>query len=80
MTTRELESRINNTIHKLSDPVSYAEVCHEHQIDEPLPSKKSLGTVIEMVREILFPGYFGNTSLRPGTTKQLYGRLYRWAI
>jgi serine O-acetyltransferase len=73
MTTKELESKINNTIKKLSDPVSYAEVCHEHRLGEPLPSKVSLSRVIDMVREILFPGYFGNTSLRPNTTKHYMG-------
>ena len=73
MTTKELESKISNTIHKLSDPGSYASVCHEHRLGEPLPSKVSLGKVIEMVREILFPGYFGDTSLRPNTTKHYMG-------
>lgn len=73
MTTKELESKINHTIQKLSDPVSYAKVCHEHRLGEPLPSKISLGKVIEMVREIIFPGYFGNTTLRPNTTSHYMG-------
>ncbi len=73
MTTKELESKINNTIKKLSDPISYDKVCHEHRLGEPLPSKISLSKVIEMVREILFPGYFGNTSLRPNTVTHYMG-------
>ncbi|MCG6189398.1 serine O-acetyltransferase EpsC [Maribellus maritimus] len=73
MTTKELESKISYTIQKLSDPFSYDKVCHEHRLGEPLPSKKSLSKVIEMVREIIFPGYFGNTSLRPHTTTHYMG-------
>jgi serine O-acetyltransferase len=73
MITKEFEKEITQTIKKLSDPVSYARVCHEHRLGEPLPSKEKLGRVIEIVREILFPGYFGNTSLRPNTTKYYMG-------
>jgi serine O-acetyltransferase len=40
---------------------------------EPLPSIARLSKVIDVVREILFPGYFGNTSLRPNTTQYYMG-------
>lgn len=73
MRTREFEKRISNTVTKLSKPDSYNMVCHEHRMGEPLPSISRLQKVIEMVREILFPGYFGNTSLRPNTTKHYMG-------
>lgn len=73
MTTQEFEEKIMRTVTKLSDPDSYDVVCHEHRLGEPLPSISRLSKVIEMVREILFPGYFGNTSLRPNTTKHYMG-------
>lgn len=73
MTTKDFENRITNTIKKLSDPVSYAEVCHHHRLGEPLPSIEKLTKIINMLREIVFPGYFGNTSLRPQTTQHYMG-------
>lgn len=68
-----IENKISKTIHCLSDPTSYNVVCHEHRLGEPLPSIAKLQKVVETVREILFPGYFGNTSLRPDTTKHYMG-------
>ncbi len=73
MTTHEIENKISQTIQKLSDPASYQMVCHQHKMGEPLPSIVKLGKVIELVREILFPGYFGNTSLRSNTTQHYMG-------
>ena len=73
MTTQEFEEKITSTVAKLSDPDSYDVVCHEHRLGEPLPSIARLRKIIIMVREILFPGYFGNTSLRPNTTKHYMG-------
>ena len=65
--------KINQTVDQLSDPKSYDLVCHEHRLREPLPSTEKLAKVVNMVREILFPGYFGNTSLRPNTIKHYMG-------
>jgi len=73
MTTTDFENKIALTIQKLSDPVSYQNVCHQHNIGEPLPSITQLSKIIDLVREILFPGYFGNTSLRTNTTQHYMG-------
>ncbi len=73
MTTADFENNIQSTIEKLSDPASYRMVCHHHKLGEPLPSIKKLSKIIDLVREILFPGYFGNTSLRTNTTKHYMG-------
>lgn len=73
MKTNEFENKIAQTIQKLSDPASYQRVCHQHKMGEPLPSIAKLTKVIELVREILFPGYFGNTSLRSNTTQHYMG-------
>jgi serine O-acetyltransferase len=67
------ENRIGQIIEKLSETETYNFVCHEHRFGEPFPSVKKLNRIIELVREILFPGYFGNTSLRAGTTKHYLG-------
>jgi serine O-acetyltransferase len=73
MTNKEFEEKIKNTVAQLSAPESFNTVCHEHRLGEPLPSISRLKKVISMVREILFPGYFGNTSLRPNTTQHYMG-------
>jgi serine O-acetyltransferase len=73
MTSHEFESKLTKTIEHLSDPDTYAVVCHEHRLGEPLPSIVNLQRIIDMIREILFPGYFGNTSLRPNTIKHYMG-------
>jgi serine O-acetyltransferase len=65
--------RINKTVDQLSEPQSYDQVCHEHRLGEPLPSTEKLAKIVNMLREILFPGYFGNTSLRPNTIKHYMG-------
>ncbi|RIH63033.1 serine acetyltransferase [Mariniphaga sediminis] len=73
MTGREFDNKISKTIEDLSDPLTYNLVCHEHRLGEPLPSIPKLQRIIELVREIIFPGYFGNTSLRPNTTRHYMG-------
>jgi len=73
MTSREFDSKISNTVDKLSDPGTYDLVCHEHRLGEPLPSIARLKNIVDLIREILFPGYFGNTSLRPNTTRHYMG-------
>lgn len=73
MTTKEFDHKIKSTILKLSEPESYKQLCHEHRQGEPLPSIKNLTKIINLVREILFPGYFGNTTLRDGTTEHYMG-------
>ncbi len=73
MTTSDLEHKISTTIQKLSNPKSYQTVCHQHKIGEPIPSNVNLQKVISLVREILFPGYFGNTTLRKNTTQHYMG-------
>ncbi|MCK5730949.1 MAG: serine acetyltransferase [Draconibacterium sp.] len=73
MSTKDFDKKISTTIEKLSNPASYQTVCHEHKLGKPLPSIAKLETVITLVREILFPGYFGNTSLRTNTVRHYMG-------
>lgn len=73
MDTQDFDKRINNTIAKLSTPESYKLVCHEHLIGEPLPSNKKLAKIVELIREILFPGYYGDTSLKESAINHYMG-------
>lgn len=67
------QDKIGNTIRLLSEPNTYNLVCHEHRLGEPMPSIQKLARIVELVREIIFPGYFGNTSLRPNTIQHYMG-------
>lgn len=73
MTTQDFDKRLTGTVDRLSNPESYKLVCHQHLKGEPLPSNKNIGQIIDLVREILFPGYFGNTTLRGRTTRHYMG-------
>jgi len=68
-----IEYKMQSAIEQLSDANSYNLVCHEHRMGEPLPSIEKLGKIVGIIREILFPGYFGNTSLRSNTIKHYVG-------
>lgn len=73
MTTNDFDNRIKLSIDLLSEPESYKLVCHEHLKGEPMPSNKNIKRIIELIREILFPGYFGSTTLRGSTTRHYMG-------
>lgn len=65
--------KLNETVQKLADSKTYDMVCHEHRLGEPLPNTEKLAKFVNMVRELIFPGYFGNTSLRPNTISHYMG-------
>ncbi|TKG95832.1 serine acetyltransferase [Puteibacter caeruleilacunae] len=52
-----------DTISLLSSEESFDKVCHKHVEGEPMPSIEQLESIVAKLREILFPGYFGNTKL-----------------
>lgn len=70
---KNFEHKMSRAVEQLADPKSYNLVCHEHRMGEPLPSIEKLGKIVALIRELLFPGYFGNTSLRANTIKHYVG-------
>lgn len=54
---------IKDTINKLSDRQSYERLFHQHKDGEPIPSAKVLHHIVELTRAIIFPGYFGNSTI-----------------
>jgi serine O-acetyltransferase len=70
---KNIEFKMRNAVDQLADQKSLNLVCHEHRIGEPLPSIEKLGKIVGIIREILFPGYYGNTSLRTNTTRHYIG-------
>ncbi len=52
---------LKETIDKLSQESSYQSVCHNTLARHPMPSIKNLEKIVDLLRELLFPGYFGNS-------------------
>jgi serine O-acetyltransferase len=73
MSDKSFQDKIGKTIEILSDPATFNLVCHVHRQGEPMPSIQKLSRIIELIREIIFPGYFGNTSLRPNAIQHYMG-------
>lgn len=58
---------LTKAVDELSDSQSYQGLFHQHREGEPLPSGKSLQRIVELARSILFPGYFGNSTINSQT-------------
>ena len=58
---------LTKAVDELSDSQSYRGLFHQHREGEPLPSGKSLERIVELSRAILFPGYFGNSTINSQT-------------
>ncbi len=76
----EYPRRLKETIDQLSREESYQSVCHRHYPDQPMPSSRILGEIVDLLREIVFPGYFGDSPTRPSSINYYIGvnveRLY----
>lgn len=58
---------LTQAVEELSDSESYKGLFHQHKDGEPLPSAPALLEIIELTRSILFPGYFGNSTVNSRT-------------
>jgi len=83
MTQFRYPAIIQDAIKELSSKESYQAVCHTHFFEHPMPSNSKLAEIINLTREILFPGYFGDSPVRSESihyyigvnTEQLFGLL-----
>lgn len=73
MTYKNYSDNIEETVQKLADSNSYKFVFHDRKYGEQMPSSSSLKEIVELLREILFPGYFGDSKLRPENMKYYIG-------
>ncbi|MGQ1891543.1 serine O-acetyltransferase EpsC [Thermophagus sp. OGC60D27] len=69
----EYPRRLKDIIENLSREESYQSVCHRHQPDQPMPSSKVLSDIVDLLREIIFPGYFGDSSTRSESIRYYQG-------
>lgn len=73
MSTDNLTQILTGTIDRLSRQESLKELFHQHRDGDPLPSGKALKEITELARSILFPGFFGNSTINNTTLKYHIG-------
>ena len=75
---------LTQAVDELSDSESYKGLFHQHKDGVPLPSASALHEIIELSRSILFPGYFGNSTVNSRTVNYHIGvnveRLFKLLI
>ena len=67
MSTFDYTHILTQTVDRLSDSESYAGLFHQHREGDPLPSAQALFRIVELTRAILFPGYFGHSTVNSHT-------------
>lgn len=67
MSDNNLMQTLATTVDKLSNPQSFKGLFHPHRDGNPLPSGKILEEIVMLLRAILFPGYYGNSSVNTHT-------------
>lgn len=73
MSTHNLTRILTQTIDELSRPESLEGLFHQHEEGFPLPSAALLTDIIELTRAILFPGYYGKSTVNSKTIKYQIG-------
>ncbi len=58
---------IFSVVEQLSKYDTFEQIYHHHRQGEPFPSSDALHQIINITRSVLFPGYFGNSSVNADT-------------
>ncbi|WP_320173578.1 serine acetyltransferase [Maridesulfovibrio sp.] len=66
-------SVLTKVVDALCEEESYQTVYHMPEHDRPMPSISALGEFVERLRAVLFPGYFGDSEIRPETMRYHIG-------
>ena len=64
---------LTQAVDELSESSSYKGLFHQHTDGTPLTSAMALQDIVELSRAILFPGYFGNSTVNSRTIKYHIG-------
>lgn len=56
---------LRQTVEDLSDTSKMQGLFHQHRHGDPLPSSAALEEIIGLCRAVLFPGYYGKSTLTP---------------
>lgn len=63
----EMNNKLLSTIKKLAEVKSFEDVCHHQNENNPMPSLIVLKEIVQLIRSILFPGYFGDAGVNSNT-------------
>jgi len=81
MGNADLIGTLTETVKELSEPFSLKRLFHQHKDGTPLPSGAVLQEIVELLRAIIFPGYYGKSLVNINTMKFYIGvnieRLHR---
>ena len=69
MGNADLIGTLTETVKELSDPFSLKRLFHQHKDGTPLPSGAVLQEIVELLRAIIFPGYYGKSLVNINTMK-----------
>ncbi len=71
MTTYANDDHMGETLQEVTEALSrhssYDQVYHQHWHQVPMPSLVKLSELVERLRDVLFPGYFGKPDISPKT-------------
>lgn len=73
MSNTDFARILTRTVDDLADPASLKGLFHQHREGNPLPSGKVLEEIIDLSRAIIFPGYFGKSSVNTRTIRYHIG-------
>jgi serine O-acetyltransferase len=65
--------RLNKIVTELSDIQKYNFLYHDSKHDIPMPSITSLTEIVELLKKIMFPGYFGDSERNRETIQYYIG-------
>lgn len=63
MALKLTEQILRDTVSKMTHSCTLSRLYHEHRDGRPLPSGKVLEEITQLMREIVFPGYFGKSTI-----------------
>lgn len=67
MVSNDYFQSLTQVVEELSDSRSYEGLYQQHKDGKPLPSSQSLQKIVDLARAILFPGYFGYSTVNKHT-------------
>ena len=65
----------DSAVRSLVDARSFDILCHRHRTGESMPSSDKLKAIVERIRQIIFPGFFGEINLKSDTLPYYMGVL-----
>ncbi len=73
MNAQHISHELGKVIKTLSDPKSYESSYHHPLKNQEILSVNAIKEIVDLTREILFPGFFGNQAIKPDSMKYYLG-------